>query len=83
MIESNLIVNLNEPNRLGDISWFEPTKYVGIWWDMHLGTKTWDFASTQDMNSFTGQKPHGKHGATTEYAKELIDLLQRIIFTAF
>lgn len=73
LIESNLIVNLNEPNRLGDISWFEPTKYVGIWWDMHLGTKTWDYASTQDMNSFTGQKPHGKHGATTEYAKELID----------
>ena len=73
LIESNLIVNLNEPNRLGEISWFEPTKYVGIWWDMHLGTKTWDFASTQDMNSISGQKPHGKHGATTEYAKELID----------
>jgi len=73
LIESNLIVNLNEPKRLGDISWFEPTKYVGIWWDMHLGTKTWDYASTQDMNTFTGKKPHGKHGATTEYAKEMID----------
>ncbi|MBU1369024.1 MAG: glycoside hydrolase family 97 protein [Bacteroidetes bacterium] len=73
LIESNLIVNLNEPNRLGDVSWFQPAKYVGIWWDMHLGTKTWDYASTQDMNTYMGQNPHGKHGATTAYAKELID----------
>lgn len=60
LIASNLIVNLNEPNRLGDIKWFTPTKYVGIWWDMHVGTKTWDYAS-------------GNHGATTTYAKEMID----------
>jgi hypothetical protein len=60
LIESDLIVNLNEPNKLGDVSWVKPMKYVGIWWDMHLGTKTWDMAS-------------GKHGATTKYAKELID----------
>ena len=60
LIESDLIVNLNDANILGDISWFTPTKYVGIWWDMHLGTKMWDYAS-------------GRHGATTEYAKELID----------
>jgi len=60
LIESDLIVNLNEPNKLGNIPWFTPTKYVGIWWDMHLSTKTWDYAS-------------GNHGATTKYAKELID----------
>ncbi len=60
LITSKLIVNLNEPNKLGDISWFQPTKYTGIWWDMHLGRKSWDLAS-------------GRHGATTEYAKKLID----------
>ncbi len=60
LIESNLIVNLNEPNKLEDVSWIKPTKYLGIWWDMHLDTKSWDRAS-------------GKHGATTEYTKELID----------
>jgi len=60
LIESDLIINLNEPNKLGNIPWFTPMKYVGIWWDMHLGTKTWDYAS-------------GNHGATTAYAKELID----------
>jgi alpha-glucosidase len=36
---SNLILNLNEPNKLGDVSWVKPYKYVGIWWGMHLGTK--------------------------------------------
>lgn len=60
LIESKMIVNLNDPNEIGDVSWFSPMKYVGIWWDMHLGTKTWDYAS-------------GNHGATTEYTKELMD----------
>src|SRR5690606_12958476 len=73
LIESDLIVNLNEPNKIGDVSWFKPMKYEGIWWDMHLGTKTWDYGATQDMNSASGKKPHGRHGATTAYAKELID----------
>ncbi|TRX55541.1 glycoside hydrolase family 97 protein [Fulvivirga sp. M361] len=60
LIESNLIVNLNEPNKLGDVSWFKPTKYVGIWWEMHLGKSSWS-------------KADGKHGATTENAKKYID----------
>jgi len=60
LIESKLIVNLNEPNKLGDVSWFKPTKYTGIWWAMHLGKYTWGYSS-------------GKHGATTERAKKLID----------
>lgn len=73
LIESDLIVNLNEPNKIGSVDYFKPTKYVGIWWDMHVGTRTWDYGASQDMNAATGLKPHGKHGATTEYAKELID----------
>ena len=73
LIESGLIVNLNEPNKLGDVSWVKPMKYVGIWWDMHLGRKTWDYGTKQDKNPDKGLKPHGKHGATTAYAKELID----------
>ena len=60
LIESNLIVNLNDPNKLGDIPWFEPMKYAGIWWEMHLGKSTWAIEG-------------GKHGATTEHAKEMID----------
>ncbi|MCK0160215.1 glycoside hydrolase family 97 protein [Allomuricauda sp. F6463D] len=74
LIESKLIVNLNEPNKLGDVSWFEPKKYVGIWWEMHLGKSTWDYAGSQDMGTFTEDvKPTGKHGATTENTKRYID----------
>lgn len=60
LLASNLILNLNEPNKLGDISWFKPTKYVGIWWGMHLGTESWDMTS-------------GRHGATTANAMKYID----------
>lgn len=73
LIESNLIVNLNEPNKLGDVSWFKPMKYAGIWWEMHLGKSTWDMGGTQDMNTLIGKKSLSRHGATTEHAKELID----------
>ena len=38
---SPLILNLNEPNKLGDVSWVTPMKYVGVWWEMHLDQKTW------------------------------------------
>lgn len=46
LITSYLILNLNEPNKLGDVSWVKPGKYVGIWWEMHLGTATWGSGKT-------------------------------------
>ncbi len=63
LIESTMILNLNEPAKF-EVPWFKPTKYMGIWWDMHIGTKTWDYAS-------------GRHGATTEYAKKYINFCAR------
>ena len=60
LIDSKMILNLNEPNKLEDVSWFKPTKYTGIWWEMHLGKNSWDMAS-------------GIHGATTQNAKDKID----------
>jgi alpha-glucosidase len=59
LIESNLILNLNEPNKLDDISYVQPMKYVGIWWGMHIGLNTWNIGP--------------RHGATTENAKRYID----------
>ena len=56
---SHLILNLNEPNKLGDVSWVKPMKYVGIWWGMHLGSWSWSSGPT--------------HGATTAHAKQYID----------
>ena len=59
LIESHLILNLNEPNKLEDISYVQPMKYVGIWWGMHIDVNTWH------------EGP--RHGATTEEAKRYID----------
>ncbi|WP_258104514.1 glycoside hydrolase family 97 protein [Marinoscillum sp. MHG1-6] len=75
LIDSKLIVNLNEPNKLGNISWFQPMKYVGIWWEMHLGNSTWDYEGSQSMSTFAegGKEGSGRHGATTENAKRYID----------
>ena len=32
LINSSMILNLNEPCRIDDISWIKPQKYIGVWW---------------------------------------------------
>lgn len=60
LINSSLILNLNEPSVLkGDLSWIRPMKYIGVWWGMHLGIESWVI--------------NDRHGATTENAKRYID----------
>ena len=59
LITSYLILNLNEPNKLKDVSWIKPGKYNGIWWGMHVGKNTWEGGAN--------------HGATTENVKASID----------
>jgi alpha-glucosidase len=56
---SDLELNLNEPNKLGDVSWIHPSKFVGVWWEMHLERSTWNAGP--------------KHGATTANTKRYID----------
>lgn len=75
LIDSRLIVNLNEPNKLGNVDYFKPMKYVGIWWEMHLGVSTWDYERTQSMDNFGKiiEAQRIPHGATTENAKRYID----------
>jgi alpha-glucosidase len=63
LITSYLILNLNEPNKLGDVSWIKPGKYNGIWWGMHMKRNTWESG------------PH--HGATTANVKALIDFASK------
>jgi alpha-glucosidase len=56
---NTVFLNLNAPNKLGDVSWVRPQKYVGVWWGMHLETQSWASGP--------------KHGATTAYTKKMID----------
>ncbi len=67
LIVSTLILNLNEPNKLADISWIKPGKYIGIWWGMHLGKYTWSSGP--------------KHGATTANALRYIDFAAKYGFS--
>tara|TARA_R110002096_G_scaffold26642_7_gene82062 strand:- start:29971 stop:32106 length:2136 start_codon:yes stop_codon:yes gene_type:complete len=74
LIESKMTLNLNDPNEIGDVNYFTPMKYVGIWWEMHIGKSTWDMEGSQDMNTWTeGKAATSTHGATTENAKKYID----------
>lgn len=66
LLNSSLILNLNEPNKLGDVSWVEPGKYVGIWWAMHVRKRTW------------GSGPI--HGATTAETKRYMDFAAKYGF---
>lgn len=60
---SDLVLNLNEPNRLGDVSWVKPMKFVGVWWEMHLERSTWHAGP--------------RHGATTTNTRKYIDFAAR------
>ena len=75
IVGSKMILNLNDPCKIDDTSYIKPMKYVGIWWEMHVGKSTWDYAGSQNaQNAADGQlKPSGKHGATTENTKRYID----------
>ncbi|MEM6798102.1 MAG: glycoside hydrolase family 97 protein [Planctomycetota bacterium] len=66
LLTSTMILNLNEPCQLADTSWIKPGKYVGVWWEMHVGRSTWG----------SGEK----HGATTENTKRFIDFAAKYGF---
>jgi alpha-glucosidase len=66
LADSRMELNLNEPNKLGDVSWFKPGKYVGIWWEMHLQKATWGSGRF--------------HGANTENVKRYMDFAAKYGF---
>lgn len=66
LLNSDLILNLNEPSKLTDTSWIEPGKYVGIWWGMHIAENTWGSGD--------------KHGATTSETKRYMDFAAKYGF---
>ncbi|WP_439181766.1 glycoside hydrolase family 97 protein [Carboxylicivirga taeanensis] len=63
LVESNMIVNLNDPCKIENTSWIEPMKYMGIWWGMHIGTETWTEGE--------------RHGATTENTMRYLDFASK------
>ncbi|MEZ0538396.1 glycoside hydrolase family 97 protein [Fibrella arboris] len=60
IVASKLILNLNEPSVIADPSWIKPQKFMGVWWEMHIGKGNW-------------AKALGKHAANTQNVKKYID----------
>ena len=78
MLSSNLILNLNEPCALEDVSWIHPTKYCGVWWEMIVGKSSWNYTDEfpsikLDQIDWTAVKPNGRHAANNEKVKRYID----------
>lgn len=78
ILESKLVLNLNEPCKLKNTGWIKPMKYVGVWWEMFVPWgSSWNY--TDDTNIRLGEydyskaRPNGRHGANTENVKRYID----------
>ena len=78
VLASRLILNLNEPCAIEDVSWIHPTKYMGVWWEMITGKSEWsytfDYPSVQlGVTDYAKSTPHGRHGANNENVRRYID----------
>ena len=77
-LASRMILNLNEPCALEDISWIHPVKYVGVWWEMISGKGSWNY--TDDFSSvklgetdYSRSTPNGRHSANNANVRRYID----------
>ncbi|MDE5868865.1 MAG: glycoside hydrolase family 97 protein, partial [Muribaculaceae bacterium] len=78
ILASQLVLNLNEPNKIKDTSWIKPMKFMGVWWEMFTGKqKTWaysdDHLAKPGVTDYSKLKPNGRHPANTENVKKYID----------
>ena len=78
ILASKLTLNLNEPCAYKDVSWIKPVKYIGVWWEMITGMKSWSYtdellAMRFGENDYTKIKPNGRHAANNENVKRYID----------
>ncbi|MBQ2076111.1 MAG: glycoside hydrolase family 97 protein, partial [Bacteroidales bacterium] len=78
ILASRLILNLNDPCVLDDVSWIHPVKYMGVWWEMISDKNCWsytnDFPSVKlGETDYTKSTPHGRHAANNENVRRYID----------
>ncbi len=80
-LASRLILNLNEPCALDDVSWIHPTKYVGVWWAMITGKNTWAYTDLPnvkiDETRYDKCEPNGKHLANNDSVRRYIDFASK------
>ena len=71
VLRSRLILNLNEPCALEDVSWIHPVKYMGVWWEMISDHSTWGYTNDFPSVRLPGDPslPPSLQGAITDYSK--------------
>ena len=76
-LASRLVLNLNEPCALEDVSWIHPVKYMGVWWEMIAGAGSWAYTDAEgirlDSFDYASAKPNGRHSANNEKVRRYID----------
>lgn len=86
ILQSRMILNLNEPTKYKDVSWIKPIKYVGVWWEMITGKSSWAYNDLTSVKlgetDYSKTKPNGKHAANTAHVKEYIDFAAKHGFDA-
>ena len=80
ILASKLILNLNEPCGYADTSWIKPMKYIGVWWEMFIGTgKDWAYSSYNrakpGVTDYSKLTPNGKTGRLILKIASLVLLL--------
>lgn len=88
ILASKLILNLNEPCRYADTSWIKPMKYIGVWWEMFIGTgKDWAYSSYNrakpGVTDYSKLTPNGRHAANTDNVKDILTLLPNMVLTPY
>ena len=87
VLRSRLILNLNEPCALEDVSWIHPVKYMGVWWEMISGKSTWNYTNEFPSvklgeTNYEHARPNGTHGANNANVRRYIDFAAKHGFDA-
>jgi hypothetical protein len=78
ILNSRMILNLNEPSRIEDVSWIRPMKFMGVWWEMQIGKTSWNYTDNIDSLSSNGSLvSNGRHAANTKNVKKYIDFASK------
>jgi len=85
-LESRLVLNLNEPCAIEDVSWIHPVKYMGVWWEMIAGAGSWSYTDVPSVKlgefDYSKAAPNGRHSANNARVRTYIDFASENGFDA-
>ena len=85
-LASRLVLNLNEPCAIEDVSWIHPVKYMGVWWEMIAGAGSWSYTDVPSVKlgsiDYSQSEPHGRHSANNDNVRKYIDFAAELGFDA-